>query len=143
MEILQNGYHLLNGRFLSFLKPWLYGMGKLLFVFGFIDKQVRNAFYSFLINVIKNPLRIFKKVSTQSLLILQPQDILPTGKQDLCDGCPNKTYYNGNLVSMCRKEEYLSFGDMITLKQKDDRDKVTREHFKEADLNIGSGMALM
>lgn len=118
MEVLQNGYHLVRGRFLSFLKPRLYGMGKLLFAFGVIDRQIRHAFFSFLVSLIGNPLRIFEKVSVQSLLILQPQDVLPSGKQDLCDGCPNKTYHNGTLVSMCRKEEFIRFGDTITLKKR-------------------------
>ena len=93
-------------------------MGKLLFAFGAIDKQVRHAFFSFLASLIGNPLRIFEKVSVQSLLILQPQDVLPSGKQDLCDGCPNKTYHNGTLVSMCRKEEFIRFGDTVTLKKR-------------------------
>ena len=118
MEVLQNGNHLLKGRFLSFLRPGLYGAGNALFVFSLIDRHIRKAFLSFLVTVLRNPLRIFKKVSVQSLLILQPQDVLPSGKQDLCDGCPNKTYHEGRLVPMCRKEEYLSFGDMITLKKK-------------------------
>ena len=47
---------------------------------------------------------------------MQPQDVLPSGRQDLCDGCPNKTVHNGRLVSMCRVEELMSFGDMVTLR---------------------------
>ena len=70
--------------------------------------------------LLKNPFRVFKKVSIQSLLTMQPQDVLPDGRQDLCDGCPNKTYHNGKLVSACRKEEYIQFGDMISLKEKKD-----------------------
>lgn len=136
IEVLQNGYHLVRGRFLSFLKPRSYGMGTFLFTFGFIDRQVRNAFFSFLATIIRNPLRIFKKVSVQSLLILQPQDVLTNGKQDLCDGCPNKTYHNGTLVSMCRKEEYLRFGDMITLKKKE----LVRMPLKNQPMEEGSNV---
>jgi len=128
MELLQNGYHMLTGRFLSFLKPGLYGMGKLMFITGIADKQVRNALFSFARDTLKNPFRIFKKVSIQSLLIMQPQDVLPDGRQDLCDGCPNKTYHNGNLVSACRKEEYIQFGDMVTLKEKGDSKPQVQKH---------------
>jgi hypothetical protein len=124
MELIQNGYHLLTGRFLSFLKPASYGTGRLMFALGIIDKEVRKTFFAFLGNAVKNPLDVLKKVYIQSLLILQPQDVLPSGKQDLCDGCPNKTYLDdGRLVSMCRKEEYLRFGDMITLKKKEVNDE--------------------
>jgi hypothetical protein len=51
-------------------------------------------------------------------LIMQPQDVLPSGQQDMCDGCPNKTILDGRLVPMCRVEEYITFGDMVTLKKK-------------------------
>lgn len=143
MEILQNGYHLLRGRFLSFLKPRSYGLGKLLFAFGFIDKQVRNAFFSFITSIIKNPLQVFRKVSVQSLLILQPQDVLPTGKQDLCDGCPNRTYHDGSLVPMCRKEEYLRFGNIITLKKKEVGPMPAQHHSMEAETPICSATAVI
>ncbi len=49
---------------------------------------------------------------------MQPQDVLPSGQQDMCDGCPNKTILDGRLVPMCRAEEYITFGDMVTLKKK-------------------------
>lgn len=121
MEALQNGFHFLKGRFLSFLKPGFYGMGKWLFPLGIIDPELRKTLFAFLLSMFKHPGFALKKVSIQSLLILQPQDVLPSGKQDLCDGCPNKTVHNGRLVSMCRVEEFVQFGDMITLKQKETR----------------------
>jgi hypothetical protein len=62
IEIFQNGYHLLKGRFLSFLKPGFYARAKLLFLFGAIDGEMRTTFFSFLRTLIKNPLRLFKKV---------------------------------------------------------------------------------
>jgi hypothetical protein len=68
---------------------------------------------------VKHPWLLFKKISIQSLMILQPQDVLPNGEQDLCDGCPNRTVHQGRLVPMCRKEEYLRFGDTVTLKKRE------------------------
>ena len=119
MEIIQNGYHFLKGRFLSFLEPRYYARGNLLFLLGAVDREILKAFFSYLRELTKNPFRIFRKVSIQSLLILQPQDVLPSGKQDLCDGCPNKTVHKDRLVSMCRKEEYINFGDIVTLRRKE------------------------
>lgn len=125
MEILQNGYHFYKGRFLSFLKPGFYARAKLLFILGVIDREIRKTIKSYTAALVKNPFHLFKKVSIQSILILQPQDVLPSGKQDLCDGCPNKTIHNGRLVSMCRTEEFISFGEMITLKKKETKDSDT------------------
>jgi pyruvate-formate lyase-activating enzyme len=125
MEIIQNGYHLAKGRFLSFLRPGFYAKGKLLFALAPIDKGIRQALLSFLGATIKNPFHLFKKLWIQSILILQPQDVLPSGRQDLCDGCPNKTILDGRLVSMCRAEEFIRFGDMVTLKKKALQDRDT------------------
>ncbi len=119
MEVLQNGFHLVRNRFLSFLSPSFYGRAKWLFPLAAVDKDLRRSFRSLAGAILKNPISLFKKVSIQSLLILQPQDVLPNGDQDLCDGCPNRTVHNGRLVPMCRKEEYLRFGDTVTLKKKD------------------------
>jgi hypothetical protein len=44
------------------------------------------------------------------------------------DGCPNKTYHNGALVSACRKEEYVRYGGMITLKKKADAMVYQQQH---------------
>lgn len=118
MELIQNSHHLFKGRFLSFLKPSMNAKGKLLFFLALVDKEIRKTLGAFLDVIWKNPLCLFKKVSIQSILILQPQDILPSGEQDLCDGCPNKTILNGRLVSMCRTEEHIAFGDMVRLKRK-------------------------
>lgn len=118
MEMIQNGYHFLKGKFLSFLKPGMYGRARSLFSFAFIDREIRRTLFSYLRSLFSKPLLLFRKVYIQSLLVLQPQDVLPSGAQDLCDGCPNKTYHEGRLVSMCRKEEFLRYGGMVTMKKK-------------------------
>ena len=118
MEMLQAGHHLFKGRFLSFLRPGMYARGKWLFALGIVDRQIRKALLSFLGSLLRHPAYLFHRISVQSLLIMQPQDVLPDGKQDLCDGCPNRTIHDGRLIPMCRKEEYLRFGDSVTLKPK-------------------------
>jgi len=37
-------------------------------------------------------------------------DILPNGEMDSCDGCPNRTYFEGRLVAACRLDEYQRYG---------------------------------
>lgn len=132
MELFQNGYHLFKGRYLSFLKPGMYGMGKMIFSMGILDREIRKSFLSWLFTGIKNPMSIFKKVFIQSLIIMQPQDILPDGRQDLCDGCPNKTYHKGELVSACRKEEYIRFGGMVQLRKKEETKMSRRKYSNSA-----------
>lgn len=121
MEMLQNGYHLIKSRFLSFLRPGTYARAKWLFPLGLFDADLRRAFYAFCGAAVQSPALLFKNAYVQSLLILQPQDVLPNGEQDLCDGCPNRTVHYGRLVPMCRKEEYLSFGSRVTLKKREER----------------------
>ena len=66
---------------------------------------------------------------------MQPQDVRPSGKQDLCDGCPNKTVHNGRLVSICRTEEYIRFGDMVTLKKKNTEKQMEVDELISKEIN--------
>ncbi len=43
-------------------------------------------------------------------MIIQPIDFLEDGRQNMCDGCPDITVWNGQLVWSCRMEEQLKFG---------------------------------
>ena len=76
---------------------------------GIIDPELRTTWWQHLKAVLKNPLTLGESLHLQSLIVMQPHDILPNGEQDECDGCPNKTYWNGRLVSECRKEDYLLY----------------------------------
>lgn len=64
-------------------------------------------------------------VSLQNIIVMQPHDYLPNGEQDECDGCPNKTYWNGRLVSECRKEDYSLYGrPLATVRKKSEDDEI-------------------
>jgi hypothetical protein len=47
--------------------------------------------------------------------IIQPIDFMPDGETNLCDGCPDMTAHNGELVWSCRLDERLRFGCNLTL----------------------------
>jgi hypothetical protein len=49
----------------------------------------------------------------QSILIIQPIDLMEDGRQNMCDGCPDTTVHNGELVWSCRLEERLKYGQML------------------------------
>jgi pyruvate-formate lyase-activating enzyme len=112
-EILQNSYHLFTGKYLSFTSSKINRKAKLIFPFALVDKGIRELLKKRFRTLLKNPLALFEKLSVQNIIVMQPHDFLPNGEQDECDGCPNKTYWNGRLVSECRKEDYLTHGRPI------------------------------
>jgi hypothetical protein len=106
------------GKFLSFTSPRINRKARLLCVFGLIDRSIRAALKNRLLSLLRNPLTLFEKISLQNIIVMQPHDYLPNGEQDECDGCPNKTYWNGRLVSECRKEDYLLYGRPLATARK-------------------------
>lgn len=62
----------------------------------------------------------------QSIMIIQPVDLLPNGDQSMCDGCPDITYWKEKdgtekLVWSCRLEELIQYGNFLRMvpKQKE------------------------
>lgn len=107
MEFVQTIYHLFMNRYLAYSTPKQTRKGKFLLLMAAFDKKIRKAFWNFY----KNPLNIFKRLHYQSIMIIQPVDVrLEDGSQNMCDGCPDITVWNGKLVWSCRMEEQLNFG---------------------------------
>ncbi|RKY94984.1 MAG: radical SAM protein [Ignavibacteriae bacterium] len=106
IEAVQMFNHLLYDKYLAYAKPKDTRKGKLMLLMGAFDKKLRKTFLSFY----KNPLNIFKRLHYQTVLIIQPVDFLEDGRQNMCDGCPDITVWNGKLVWSCRMEEQLNFG---------------------------------
>lgn len=106
MEIIQAGHHMLFDRYLAYSEPKMTRKGKSMLLLGAFDKKLRKAFFNFY----KNPFNIFKRLHYQSIMIIQPVDFLEDGRQNMCDGCPDITVWNGELVWSCRMEEQLNFG---------------------------------
>lgn len=124
MELLQNFHHFFKGRYLAYTRPSLNRKAKLMFLLGLFDKQIRKTAKQYFFTVLRNPTVLFEKLYAQSISAVQPVDILPTGENDNCDGCPNKTYWNGRLVSACRLEEYMIYGAPISTVPKNVTDTI-------------------
>ena len=60
-----------------------------------------------------DPRLAFRRLHFQSIMIIQPIDILPDGRQNMCDGCPDMTVWDNRLAWSCRLEECLNFGGFI------------------------------
>jgi pyruvate-formate lyase-activating enzyme len=114
LELLQVLHHFLLGRYVSFFPKWTYSWMKfMLLPLALFDARARRALWKYCKAVIRNPVLLFRSVRVQTLVVMQPLDLLENGEMDMCDGCPNKTYYQGRLVSECRMEEYLQYGKLL------------------------------
>ncbi len=110
MEIIQGFHHLFTGRYLAYTKPSLTKKGRSMFLLSAVDPFMRSGAAQYMKAVLTNPLRLFKGLHYQSVMIIQPVDFLENGLQNMCDGCPDMTLYNGELVWSCRMEELKQFG---------------------------------
>lgn len=106
MEVVQSVYHMMHDKYLAYSTPKEAGMGRSMLLFSLFDKRIRNTAKAFL----KNPFNIFRKLYYQTVMIIQPVDFLEDGRQNMCDGCPDITVWNGKLVWSCRMEEQLKYG---------------------------------
>ena len=108
VEVAQVGMHLLTGRYLSFRKPSKLGIWSWASWMWIFDKELRKALVSYLLDV----KAFFPKLHLQTIDLHQPIDLLPDGRQNMCDGCPDMIVWNGRLVWSCRLDECLKFGNM-------------------------------
>jgi len=110
MELMQTMHHLFKGRYLAYAAPAATRLGRLMLLLSPLDRGVRNTAKEYSKAILKNPVTAFERLHYQSVMIIQPVDFLPNGAQNMCDGCPDVTLWNGELVWSCRLEELKKFG---------------------------------
>lgn len=108
MELGQTFHHLLYGTYVVKLRGMR--MGKKVFLLTPIDRQIRGA----LGRLLRRPGRLLKPVYGLGIGIVQAPDVLPDGRVDMCDSCPDMTYFEGRLINSCRLDEYRKYGELIT-----------------------------
>lgn len=114
MELTQSAYHLFQGRYLSYAAPGLLSTGRsVLPLASLFDGGLRRAARSWGRSLLSNPLRLLEEQHFQSVLVIQPIDLLEDGAQNMCDGCPDITVHDGRLVWSCRLEEQRMFGQWL------------------------------
>ena len=59
---------------------------------------------------IRDPRVWVRRLHQQSIMVIQPIDVLADGRQNMCDGCPDVTVFDERLVWSCRLEECFHFG---------------------------------
>jgi hypothetical protein len=113
MELAQISHHFRNGRYLAYTKPSVQSHAKPMLLLAPLDKGIWEIAKNYLRSIVTNPLNLFKRLHLQSVTIIQPGDILCDGTLSMCDGCPDITVWNDQLVWSCRLEEQMKFGCFI------------------------------
>jgi hypothetical protein len=108
-ELSQVLHHLRTGRYLAYAAPSVLRRGRSMLWLSPFDRGLRHAFG----RALRDPGALLHRLHMQSIMVIQPVDILPDGRQNMCDGCPDMTVWNGRLAWSCRLEECLHFGDFV------------------------------
>lgn len=108
-ECVQSLHHLFWGTYLAYSRPRYMKNAQLLFPLALFSKAMRATLRRWL----GDPSQWTKAVSLQSVMIIQPIDFLPDGRQAMCDGCPDAIYHQGRLCWSCRFSEIEQFGEFI------------------------------
>ena len=113
-ELISSVYHFRTGRYLSYVAPGDTRRGRTtMLLLSLLDPGTRRAARRWLGTLLRNPLRAFETVYMQSIMFIQPVDFMANGEQSMCDGCPDITVHEDELVWSCRLEELKSFGTFL------------------------------
>jgi len=113
MELAQTLNHFRKGRYLAYTKPAVQRNAKAMLLLAPLDRGLRAIARKYFGAVVRNPLNLFRPLHLQSVTIIQPADVLCTGAMSMCDGCPDITVWNDELVWSCRLEEQMKFGCFV------------------------------
>ncbi|NLG52207.1 MAG: hypothetical protein GX552_19015, partial [Chloroflexi bacterium] len=98
-------------------------IGAKVFLLAPWDHLVRQGGKRWLADLVRHPSRLFKPIYVQSIGIIQAPDLLPDGRADMCDSCPDMTYFEEKLVNSCRLDEYRLFGHMLSIVERQQREQ--------------------
>jgi len=113
MELAQTTHHFRHGRYLAYTSPTVMERGRSMLLLSPLDRQLRRTAGAYLRALALDPMRALRKLHFQSVMIIQPVDILPDGRQNMCDSCPDMTVWNGRLAWSCRLEEPSQYGGFM------------------------------
>jgi MoaA/NifB/PqqE/SkfB family radical SAM enzyme len=109
VEFAQAAHHFFKGTYFAYNRS--VNIGRYILLAALLDPKIRRINFRYL----ANPLRLFyKPVYGQSVAIIQAPDVLPDGRVDMCDACPDLTVYQGQLIHSCRMDEWRQYGGYMT-----------------------------
>jgi len=112
-ELSQVFNHLLHNKYLGYVPPRVHRRARWLLPFAAIDRGLRQVLSRDIHLFFRDPLRIFRPLHIQSIMLIQPVDAMVDGRQSMCDACPDMTVHEGKLVWSCRLEERLKLGGLM------------------------------
>jgi hypothetical protein len=115
MELAQMSHHLRHGRYLAYTSPRVHRRGRSMMLLAPVDAGIRHAAGAYLRALALHPLRTLARARFQSVMIIQPADMLPNGRMDMCDGCPDMTVWQDELAWSCRLEEPMRYGQFVEM----------------------------
>jgi pyruvate-formate lyase-activating enzyme len=115
MELAQTYHHLTTGRYLAYTAPRALTRGRSMLLLAPFDRRLRKVAKRYARAVARDPGIAAQKLRFQSVMVIQPADVYEDGRQNMCDGCPDMTVWNGRLVWSCRLEEPEKFGDFVQM----------------------------
>jgi hypothetical protein len=113
MELAQTTHHFRHGRYLAYSHPRVLRRGRSMMLLSPIDRGVAGAASAWLRTLLSRPQEALGRAHFQSIMMIQPVDMLPDGRQDMCDACPDLTVWHDRLVWSCRLEEPMEYGDFV------------------------------
>jgi hypothetical protein len=113
MEISQTLHHLTKGSYLAYTHPRVLARAKSMLTLSPLDPGLARTAGAYMRDVARAPWKAFRALHMQSVMIIQPADMMANGALSMCDGCPDITVYDDKLVWSCRMEELINFGDWI------------------------------
>jgi hypothetical protein len=120
MELIQTTNHLLKDRYLAYTPIEQLASAKPMLLLALLDASMRGIARNALRDWARAPLRaLTKPLHFQNVIIIQPIDFLPDGRTNMCDGCPDMTVWNDQLVWSCRMDEQERWGRNLVAFPKD------------------------
>ncbi len=115
MELVQNFKHFVTDSYLAYSTPKMQRRGRSYFLMAPFDKGIREIIRNYFRSLKFNPKAFFSKVHYQSVMIIQPADVYENGDINMCDGCPDITVWDDDLVWSCRLEEQFKWGQNVKM----------------------------
>jgi MoaA/NifB/PqqE/SkfB family radical SAM enzyme len=111
MEAAQTLHHFRHGRYMAYAPPSVLRRGRsILGVGATFDEGLKKANRAYWSHAFRHPLHPGPQLFLQSVMIIQPIDVLEDGRMNMCDACPDITVHEDELVWSCRLEERKAFG---------------------------------
>ncbi len=111
MELVQVFHHLFKGTYLTYTP--MNKLPKIAFLLGALDRGLGRVHRNYWKDILRHPARLFQPVYIQSIGIVNAPDLLPDGRQDMCDSCPDMTVWDGKLIHSCRMDEWRLYGTYV------------------------------